>query len=155
MLITPLSGKKGIMRITLLHMQLLCTTSYFWPCVFLLIMEAFLYAHCNLFLLSDGIFCFSFLGTLVICDIKVFVSLLLKGGPGQPQNLGSNFSMWMLLERVRFTLDGLECNKIGVGYDAFNAQSAFCSASFWSCLHNQLWNFWDVSKFKHYARFQK
>ncbi|KAK4422671.1 protein HAPLESS 2 [Sesamum alatum] len=36
-----------------------------------------------------------------------------QAGPGQPQNLGSNISMWMLLERVRFTLDGLECNKIG------------------------------------------
>ncbi|KAG4403907.1 hypothetical protein GLYMA_01G216933v4 [Glycine max] len=33
--------------------------------------------------------------------------------------------MWMLLERVRFTLDGIECNKIGVNYEAFN----------------QLWNF--------------
>lgn len=71
---------------------------------------------------------------------------LLKGGPGQPQNLGSNFSMWMLLERVRFTLDGLECNKIGVSYEAFNVQPDFCAAPFWSCLHNQLWNFWDVSE---------
>nr|GLL36018.1 protein HAPLESS 2 isoform X3 [Ipomoea trifida] len=69
-----------------------------------------------------------------------------QGGAGQPQSLGSNFSMWMLLERVRFTLDGLECNKIGVGYDAFNSQPDFCSAPFWSCLHNQLWNFWDVSR---------
>ncbi|XP_031091603.1 protein HAPLESS 2 isoform X2 [Ipomoea triloba] len=69
-----------------------------------------------------------------------------QGGAGQPQNLGSNFSMWMLLERVRFTLDGLECNKIGVGFDAFNSQPDFCSAPFWSCLHNQLWNFWDADQ---------
>ncbi|KAE9459517.1 hypothetical protein C3L33_08577, partial [Rhododendron williamsianum] len=68
-----------------------------------------------------------------------------QGGPGQPQNLGMNFSMWMLLERVRFTLDGLECNKMGVGYEAFNGQPDFCSSPFWSCLHNQLWNFWEVS----------
>ncbi|XP_052211669.1 protein HAPLESS 2 isoform X5 [Diospyros lotus] len=67
-----------------------------------------------------------------------------QGGPGQPQNLGRNFSMWMLLERVRFTLDGLECNKIGLGYEAFNGQPDFCSSPFWSCLHNQLWNFWDA-----------
>ncbi|ESQ38314.1 hypothetical protein EUTSA_v10028515mg [Eutrema salsugineum] len=60
---------------------------------------------------------------------------------GQPVNLGGNYSMWMLLERVRFTLDGLECNKIGVGYEAFNSQPDFCSAPYWSCLHNQLWNF--------------
>ncbi|GAB4836682.1 Transcriptional activator [Ancistrocladus abbreviatus] len=64
-----------------------------------------------------------------------------QGGAGQPQDLGSNFSMWMLLERVRFTLDGLECNKIGASYEAFNGQPDFCSSPFWSCLHNQLWNF--------------
>lgn len=68
-----------------------------------------------------------------------------KGGPGQPQSLGGNFSMWMLLERLRFTLDGTECNKIGVGYEAFNDQPNFCSSPFWSCLHNQLWNFREVS----------
>lgn len=72
--------------------------------------------------------------------------LLLKGGPGKPRELGSNFSMWMLLERVRFTLDGLDCDKIGVSYGAFNGQPDFWSSPYWSCLHNQLWNFWDVRK---------
>lgn len=52
--------------------------------------------------------------------------------------------MWMLLERVRFTLDGIECNKIGVSYEAFNQQPNFCSSPFWTCLHNQLWNFREV-----------
>uniref|UniRef100_I1L1Z9 Generative cell specific-1/HAP2 domain-containing protein n=1 Tax=Glycine max TaxID=3847 RepID=I1L1Z9_SOYBN len=42
---------------------------------------------------------------------------------------------------VRFTLDGIECNKIGVSYEAFNQQPNFCSSPFWTCLHNQLWNF--------------
>ncbi|KAK3027550.1 hypothetical protein RJ639_042319 [Escallonia herrerae] len=69
-----------------------------------------------------------------------------QGSPGEPQNLGRNYSMWMLLERVRFTLDGLECNKIGVSYEAFNGQPDFCSAPLWSCLHNQLWNFWDADQ---------
>ncbi|XVF10664.1 hypothetical protein REPUB_Repub07fG0201900 [Reevesia pubescens] len=69
-----------------------------------------------------------------------------QGGPGQPNNLGRNFSMWMLLERVRFTLDGVECNKIGVDYEAFNGQPNFCSSPFWSCLHNQLWNFWEADQ---------
>lgn len=78
---------------------------------------------------------------------KIFLSW--KAGPGQPQNLGSNFSMWMLLERVRFTLDGLECNKIGVSYEAFNGQPNFCASPFWSCLHNQLANFWEVSSIPH------
>ncbi|XP_073011561.1 protein HAPLESS 2 isoform X1 [Typha latifolia] len=65
------------------------------------------------------------------------------GAGGQPQDLGNNFSKWMLLERVRFTLDGLECNKIGVGYEAYKGQPNFCSSPFWSCLHNQLWHFWE------------
>ncbi|KAK7366797.1 hypothetical protein VNO80_08794 [Phaseolus coccineus] len=64
-----------------------------------------------------------------------------QGNPGQPQDLGRNISMWMLLERVRFTLDSIECNKIGVSYEAFNRQPNFCSSPFWTCLHNQLWNF--------------
>ncbi|PNT64997.1 protein HAPLESS 2-B isoform X3 [Brachypodium distachyon] len=64
-------------------------------------------------------------------------------GGGQPQVLGDEFSRWMLLERVRFTLDGLECNKIGVGYEAYRNQPSFCSNPFWSCLYNQLWNFWE------------
>ncbi|CAN6484930.1 unnamed protein product [Victoria cruziana] len=61
----------------------------------------------------------------------------------QPDTLGQNYSMWMLLERVRFTLDGTECNKIGVSYEAFKRQPDFCRSPFWSCLHNQLWNFWE------------
>ncbi|CAL1375424.1 unnamed protein product [Linum trigynum] len=69
-----------------------------------------------------------------------------QGGSGHPQELGRNFSMWMLLERVRFTLDGVECNKIGVSYEAFNGQSDFCASPYWSCLHNQLWNFWDADQ---------
>ncbi|KAM0842359.1 hypothetical protein ACQ4PT_058401 [Festuca glaucescens] len=44
-------------------------------------------------------------------------------GDGQPQVLGDEFSRWMLLERVRFTLDGLECNKIGVGMQEFRPSS--------------------------------
>ncbi|MED6119174.1 Transcriptional activator [Stylosanthes scabra] len=67
-----------------------------------------------------------------------------RGDPGQPQELGRNISMWMLLERVRFTLDGFECNKIGVSYEAFNQQPNFCSSPYWSCLHNQLWNYWEA-----------
>ncbi|KAI0495217.1 hypothetical protein KFK09_025367 [Dendrobium nobile] len=68
------------------------------------------------------------------------------GAAGHPENLGKNFSKWMLLERVRFTLDGLECNKIGIGYEAYRGQPDFCSLPFWSCLHNQLWHFWEADK---------
>ncbi|GAB4835882.1 Transcriptional activator [Ancistrocladus abbreviatus] len=79
-------------------------------------------------------------------QIEVKTGPKTSGGAGQPQDLGSNFSMWMLLERVRFTLDGLECNKIGVSYEAFNGQPDFCSSPFWSCLHNQLWNFHEADQ---------
>ncbi|KAL7610752.1 hypothetical protein Lser_V15G09825 [Lactuca serriola] len=83
-------------------------------------------------------------------DVPSFENFFLvvprQGSPGQPQDLGRNISMWMLLERVRFTLDGNECNKIGVGYDAFNNQPNFCSAPFWACLQNQLWNFWEADQ---------
>ncbi|KAF9599438.1 hypothetical protein IFM89_037204 [Coptis chinensis] len=58
----------------------------------------------------------------------------------QSHNLGTNLSMWMLLERERF---GKQCDKIGVDYDAYNGQPDFCSTPLWSCLRNQLWNFWD------------
>lgn len=69
----------------------------------------------------------------------------MKGGPGQPQDLGRNFSMWMLLERLRFTLDGVECNKVGVSYEAFSAQPNFCASPVLTCLHNQLWHYHEVS----------
>ncbi|KAL4579355.1 hypothetical protein LXL04_015497 [Taraxacum kok-saghyz] len=83
-------------------------------------------------------------------DIPSFENFFLvtprQGNPGQPDDLGRNFSMWMLLERVRFTLDGIECNKIGVSWDAFNTQPNFCTAPFLSCLRNQLWHFWEADK---------
>lgn len=70
---------------------------------------------------------------------------VLKGtGSSQPQDLGNEHSKWMILDRVRFTLDGLECDKIGVGYEAYRNQPNFCSAPYGSCLGNQLWNFWEV-----------
>ncbi|KAG2628127.1 protein HAPLESS 2-A-like [Panicum virgatum] len=64
-------------------------------------------------------------------------------GSGQPQDLGDEHSKWMLLEKVRF---GPGCNKIGVGYEAFQYQSSFCSSSLSSCLNDQLWNFWESDK---------
>ncbi|ONM22990.1 Protein HAPLESS 2 [Zea mays] len=63
-----------------------------------------------------------------------------SAGSGEPQNLGAEYRKWMLLERVRFT-DGVECNKIGVGYEAFQNQPNFCASPFESCLNNQLWTF--------------
>ncbi|KAJ0964135.1 hypothetical protein J5N97_029257 [Dioscorea zingiberensis] len=88
-----------------------------------------------------------FVGYTSIPSFEDFYLVTPRLGPaGQPLHLGINFSRWMLLERVRFTLDGLECNKIGVSYEAYNGQPNFCSSPFWSCLHNQLWNFWEADK---------
>ncbi|KAF0924337.1 hypothetical protein E2562_010028 [Oryza meyeriana var. granulata] len=64
-------------------------------------------------------------------------------GGGEPQVLGDDFSRWMMLERVRFTPDGHQCNKIGVGYEAYRSQPNFCSSPLGSCLDDQLWNFWE------------
>ncbi|GKC90086.1 protein HAPLESS 2 [Tanacetum coccineum] len=83
-------------------------------------------------------------------DIPSFEDFFLviprQGGPGQPKYLGTDYSKWMLLERVRFSLDGMECDKIGVSYQAFNGQPNFCSSPRYSCLHNQLWNFWEADQ---------
>ncbi|XP_035820538.1 protein HAPLESS 2 isoform X2 [Zea mays] len=68
-----------------------------------------------------------------------------SAGSGEPQNLGAEYRKWMLLERVRFT-DGVECNKIGVGYEAFQNQPNFCASPFESCLNNQLWTFLESDK---------
>ncbi|KAG0544542.1 hypothetical protein BDA96_02G284400 [Sorghum bicolor] len=66
-------------------------------------------------------------------------------GSGEPQNLGAEYSKWMLLERVRFT-EGIECDKIGVGYQAFQNQPNFCASAFGSCLYNQLSTFLESDK---------
>ncbi|XP_020202183.1 protein HAPLESS 2 [Cajanus cajan] len=86
-----------------------------------------------------------FVGYTTIPSFEDFYLVVPRQGSfGQPQDLGRNISMWMLLERVRFTLDGIECNKISISYEAFNQQPNFCSSPFWTCLHNQLWNFWEA-----------
>ncbi|KAF8655096.1 hypothetical protein HU200_061227 [Digitaria exilis] len=64
-------------------------------------------------------------------------------GSGQPQDLGDEKSRWMLLERIRF---GPECNKIGVGYEAFQNQPSFCYAPLSSCVNDQLWNYLESDK---------
>ncbi|KAL6846732.1 hypothetical protein ACP4OV_024180 [Aristida adscensionis] len=64
-------------------------------------------------------------------------------GDGPPQDPGDEYSRWMLLDKFRFSLNHLECDKIGVSYEAFQRQPNFCSSPFSSCLYNQLWNFWE------------
>lgn len=77
--------------------------------------------------------------------LKHSISFIQEGASsGAPQAIGSEYSRWMLLDRFHFTETGLECDKIGVGYEAFQKQPNFCWSSFGSCLNNQLWNFLEV-----------
>ncbi|KAG6474734.1 protein HAPLESS 2-like [Zingiber officinale] len=88
-----------------------------------------------------------FVGYTSLPSFEDFYLVTPRSGPGgQPEILGQNFSRWMLLERVRFSLDGLECNKIGISYEAYRSQPNFCSSPFWSCLHNQPWHFWEADQ---------
>ncbi|GJN35353.1 hypothetical protein PR202_gb24113 [Eleusine coracana subsp. coracana] len=66
-----------------------------------------------------------------------------KGASNSQPQVNDEYSRWMLVEKLRFTEDGLECDKIGVGYEAYQNQPSFCSSPIGSCLHNQLWNFME------------
>ena len=66
--------------------------------------------------------------------------------PTHPENhinvrLGS--SRWMLVDKTKFTLDGNECDKIGVGFFAFNSQSEKCNVEAGSCLNNQIYHLYE------------
>ena len=54
----------------------------------------------------------------------------------------------MLIEREKFTESGDECNKIGVGFNAFQLQSSRCQSSIGDCLKNQIYDYYteDVEK---------
>lgn len=45
---------------------------------------------------------------------------------------------WMIIPREYFTIDGRECNKIGVSYSAFRNQENKCQMKIGDCLHNQI-----------------
>lgn len=48
---------------------------------------------------------------------------------------------YMILPDTMITIDGTECNKVGVSYYAFNSQGNRCQMSAGSCLENQLTDF--------------
>lgn len=47
---------------------------------------------------------------------------------------------WMLVYRDMVTYTGSECNKIGVGYTAFQTQGQRCNVPVNSCLSNQIYD---------------
>ncbi|GJM95286.1 hypothetical protein PR202_ga12002 [Eleusine coracana subsp. coracana] len=70
-------------------------------------------------------------------------SIRIQGASNSQPQVNDEYSRWMLVEKLRFTDDGRECDKIGVGYEAYQNQPNFCSSPIGSCLHNQLWNFME------------
>jgi hypothetical protein len=50
---------------------------------------------------------------------------------------------WMILPKSYFTLDGRECNKIGISYYAFRTQSNACTVKIGECLNNQIYNYYQ------------
>ena len=63
--------------------------------------------------------------------------------PTSPENhiyVQFGFSRWMLVDKTKFSLDGNECDKIGVGFFAFNSQSEKCNVDAGSCLNNQIFH---------------
>eukprot|EP00796_Vickermania_ingenoplastis_P005608 gene5609-4029_t len=51
---------------------------------------------------------------------------------------GEGAAEYMILSNTMVTLDGTECNKVGVSYFAFNSQGSRCELAPGSCLRNQL-----------------
>ena len=47
------------------------------------------------------------------------------------------------VDKTKFTLDGNECDKIGVGFFAFNSQSEKCNVEAGSCLNNQIYHLYE------------
>lgn len=64
-------------------------------------------------------------------------------GPPDPNAaLSDNLEDWMIVPPYMVTLDGSECDKIGVGYSAFRLHGigGGCGFVYGSCLQNQLFN---------------
>ena len=61
--------------------------------------------------------------------------------PSRPVNhffLKQGHYRWMLVDKNKFTLDGSQCDKIGVSFAAFNNQNEKCNVPVKSCLKNQI-----------------
>ena len=67
--------------------------------------------------------------------------------PSQPRSnprVQAGISNWMLVDDLRFELDGTVCNKIGVSFNAFQMESGACQNVAGSCLNNQLENLYQA-----------
>ena len=66
--------------------------------------------------------------------------LLIPSSPEKHINVQLGVQRWMLVDKMKFSLDGNECDKIGVGFFAFNSQSEKCNIETGSCLNNQIYH---------------
>lgn len=58
--------------------------------------------------------------------------------PTSSSRVRGGMTNWMMVDRTQFDLSGRTCNKIGVSYTAFNAESNRCENPRGNCLQNQL-----------------
>ena len=74
--------------------------------------------------------------------------LLIPTSPEDHLNVKMGILRWMLIDKNKFTLDGNECDKIGVGYFAFHSQGEKCNIETGSCLNNQIYHLFqsDIEK---------
>lgn len=61
--------------------------------------------------------------------------------PVEPVNEQSPSERWIVVEKSDISFDGRECDKIGVGFEAFQNQPNRCIRSAGSCLNNQIDDF--------------
>ena len=76
--------------------------------------------------------------------------LLIPSRPEKNINVQLGIERWMLVDKIRFSLDGSECDKIGVGFFAFQSQSEKCNIETGSCLNNQIYHLFssDVERIR-------
>lgn len=71
---------------------------------------------------------------------------LLDNPPSPAPSYAELKKQWMILRDSFFTLDGTECNKIGISYSGFRNQPGDkCHEPFGTCLDQQIKDYWEVS----------
>jgi hypothetical protein len=70
--------------------------------------------------------------------------LVIPTSPPTHQMVLEGPTNWMILPKDYFTLDGRECNKIGVSYYAFRTQNVACKVKIGECLNNQIYDYYKA-----------
>ena len=67
---------------------------------------------------------------------NLFKTQIIKGGP----------AYWMLIDKTLVSLNGDECNLIGVGYSAFRNEPNACEGYPNDCIQNQIEDYYQARK---------